>query len=257
MLDEHRENHLSRISTIWTMVREAHGDETKLINAAQVRMIDRYSGAVYRYLVAVLRDRDAADEVFQEFALKLTKGGFRNADRSRGRFRDYVKVSVLRLVKDHHRRRQRQDSLRGGGQSDDVEVADDAEPNDQRMEESFLTSCREELLGRTWQSMKSLEQQSGQLLFTVLSYRSNHPEKRSQQMADELNDRLQPDKPLTAAGIRKTLERARVQFADRLLDEVIETLDSSDPNEIEQELIDLSLHAYCSHAWQRRYEKRD
>ena len=80
------------------MVHQAHGENTAEIIAAQGHIIDRYSGAVYRYPLAALRDRDAADEVFQEFALRLVKGGFRNSDQRRGRFRDYVKFDGERFT---------------------------------------------------------------------------------------------------------------------------------------------------------------
>jgi hypothetical protein len=47
-----------------------------------------YHRAVHRYLLGALRDEDAAEELFQEFALRFVRGDFRWADRGRGRFRD-------------------------------------------------------------------------------------------------------------------------------------------------------------------------
>ncbi len=251
MSSNDHDDHLSRITTLWTMVRKAHGENASEINDAQSRIIERYSGAVYRYLLAVLRDQDAADEVFQEFALRLVRGGFRNANQERGRFRDYVKVAVLRLVTDHHRKRQR--DAKCGALGD--EYRDVPEHNielDDDSEQAFVASCRDEFLGRAWRALRAGEEQSGQLLFTVLDYRARHPDTTSQQVADALNRRLQPEKPLTAAGIRKTLERARVRFSDLLLDEVAQTLDDSESDAIEQELVDLELHSYCRSALARR-----
>src|ERR687891_2597361 len=96
--------HLSRIQTAWSMVRRAHGDHTA-VHDAQQSLLDRYGGAVRRYALAALRDEDAADEVFQEFALKFVRGDFGNADPHRGRFRAFVKTIVYRLIVDHQRRR--------------------------------------------------------------------------------------------------------------------------------------------------------
>jgi RNA polymerase sigma-70 factor (ECF subfamily) len=251
MSSSNHDDHLSRITTMWTMVRQAHGENSSEINAAQDRIIERYSGAVYRYLLAVLRDKDAADEVFQEFALRLVRGGFRKADQQRGRFRDYVKVAVLRLVTDYHRKRQR-DARRGTDNDELVELAEDAASPDPKSEQAFVASCRDEFLGRAWRGLKAIEEQSGQLLFTILDYRARHPDTPSQQMADELNRTLEPEKPITAAGVRKTLERARLRFADLLLEEVAQSLDEPDGAEVEQELIDLGLHAYCANALSRR-----
>ena len=77
--------HLSQIQTLWSVVELAHGDDTAM-QSAQQKMLDRYGGAVRRYALAALRDEDAADDVFQEFALKFVRGDFRAADPGRGRF---------------------------------------------------------------------------------------------------------------------------------------------------------------------------
>src|SRR5258708_40046852 len=66
--------------------------------------MDRYAGAVHRYLVSALGDRDAADELDQEFALRFLRGDFHRANPSRGRFRDFVKRSLRNLMIDYRRR---------------------------------------------------------------------------------------------------------------------------------------------------------
>src|SRR5262249_57514629 len=63
--------------------------------------------AVYRYLIGAVRDPDIADELFQEFALRLMRGAFRRADPRRGRFRDFLKTALSHLVTDHYRRQGR------------------------------------------------------------------------------------------------------------------------------------------------------
>ena len=98
--------HLSHIQTAWSMVRRAHGDHTA-VQSAQQALLDRYGGAVRRYALAALRDEDAADEVFQEFALKFVRGDFEGADPERGRFRAFVKTIVYRLIVDYQRRRKK------------------------------------------------------------------------------------------------------------------------------------------------------
>ena len=75
--------HLSQIQTLWSVVELAHGDHTAMASAQQ-KMLDRYGGAVRRYALAALRDEDAADEVFQEFALKFVRGDFRGAVPAKG-----------------------------------------------------------------------------------------------------------------------------------------------------------------------------
>ena len=246
MQDDER---ISRISTVWTMLREAHGEDANAAHLAVERTIERYSGAVYRYLLAVLRDQDAADEVFQQFALRVIEGAFHRADPDRGRFRDYLKVSVLRLVSDHRRRRQKDQRLQP---CDDAPGR--AEPAAQNIddEDVFQSSWSEELLSLAWRALLNVELESGQPFFTVLQHRARHPEASSVQMAADLTEELNPEKPYTDTGLRKILQRARQHFADLLIVEVQKSVESTDVMIIEQELIDLGLHSYCRSAIDRR-----
>jgi hypothetical protein len=43
--------HLSQIQTLWSIVRQAHGDQTS-VASAQKSLLDRYGGAVRRYALA-------------------------------------------------------------------------------------------------------------------------------------------------------------------------------------------------------------
>src|SRR5438046_847981 len=92
---------LSRIDTQWTVLYQAK-DPEEAARAAQARMLERYGGAVRRYLLAATRDEDAADELGQEFAVRFLRGGLRGANPDRGRFRDYVKGVLIHLVANYH-----------------------------------------------------------------------------------------------------------------------------------------------------------
>jgi len=82
MTPEEYSSRISRIETVWSLVRDAHQAEEVGVVQAQEALLQRYSGAIFRYLLGVLRDSNAADEVFQEFALKFVRGAFRNGIRS-------------------------------------------------------------------------------------------------------------------------------------------------------------------------------
>ena len=97
---------LSRISTLWTVVCQATDPEVA-VQAAQRRLLERYGGAVRRYLLAATRDGEAAEELFQEFAVRFLRGGLRGACPERGRFRDYLKGVLIHLVADHHQRKKK------------------------------------------------------------------------------------------------------------------------------------------------------
>ena len=59
------EDRLSRLETLWSVVYRAHGDETMDATAARHELMDRYGGAVRRYLRGALRNGNDADEVQQ------------------------------------------------------------------------------------------------------------------------------------------------------------------------------------------------
>ena len=98
---------LNEISTLWSVVLQANHDAAEAARLAQRRLLERYGGAVRRYLLGALRDPDAAEELFQEFALLLVHGDLRGADRQRGRFRDFVKGVLFHLIARHHREQKR------------------------------------------------------------------------------------------------------------------------------------------------------
>lgn len=244
---EDDELHLSRIPTAWSMVRRAHGDHSA-VQFAQQTLLDRYGGAVRRYALAALRDEDAADEVFQEFALRFVRGDFRNADPERGRFRAFVKTSVYRLIVDHQRRQKKRgregpmhSNIAEPAGSEDEAGADDA---------LFQASWRDELLARCWQKLADEEQRTGRPVHTVLRYRADYPELRSPELAEGLSKKL--GKPMNAGAVRVSLHRARELFADLLLAEVAESLTDDSLDGVEQELIELELLEYCRPALERR-----
>ena len=107
MPDPDIQQHLSDIATHWTMLRQAHGGGADEAAAARQALMERYCGAVFRYLLRKVRDASVAEDLTQEFALRFIQGRFERADRERGRFRDYVRGALFRLVQDHYREQAR------------------------------------------------------------------------------------------------------------------------------------------------------
>src|SRR4051794_22809659 len=179
--------HISRIQTAWSMVRDAHGDHTA-VQSAQQRLLDRYGGAIRRYALSALRDEDAAEEVFQEFALKFIRGDFGKADPERGRFRAFVKTVVYRLIVDYQRRKKKL-GREGAMHSNIAEPAAGADEQ-QGDDALFETSWRDELLARCWQKLADDEVESRKRYHTVLKYRVAHPDLRSPELAEGLSKEL-------------------------------------------------------------------
>jgi RNA polymerase sigma factor (sigma-70 family) len=246
-MDESEETQrLSRIQTRWSVVLQAHQGSGNNVTAAQQALLQRYLGAMYRYILAAVRDPYAAEELCQEFALQFVQGNFRRVDPERGRFRDYVKTVLFHLVANWRRRQNRQ------GLAYDAEVhepADDTSPAEPADKE-FLDNWREELLDRTWEALERIERQTGQLFHSVLRFRASYPDVKSEEMAKQLSQQLR--KPLTAAGVRQTIHRAREKFAELLLEEVARSLETTDVDRLEQELMDLELLPYCQAALAKR-----
>jgi RNA polymerase sigma-70 factor (ECF subfamily) len=236
---------LSRITTQWDIIFQAHADSPEEAAQAQAALVRRYGGAVRRYLLGALHDQDAAEELAQEFALRFLRGDFQRADPSRGRFRDFLKRALRNLMIDHLRRRRAQPRpLEGAPEpaADDPATAD--------FDRQFTSCWREELLSRAWQELASLQARSGQPYHTILRFRADNPELRSPQMADRLSWQL--GKSITPGGLRQALHVARGRFLGYLLDEVRGSLQDPTDEDLEEELGEVGLLEYCRPALRRR-----
>jgi RNA polymerase sigma factor (sigma-70 family) len=244
--DRELQQRLSRIHTRWSVIFQAHHGTDQAISAAQQALLERYGGAIYRYVLAAVRDAHVADELCQEFALQFIQGHFRRVDPQRGRFRDYVKTVLFHLVASWGRKQKKQPKGLG---CDLVEPVDKSAPAAEADQE-FISGWRDELLAKTWDALEHIEKETGQLYYTMLRFRAGHADVKSEAMAQQLGAVL--GKTLTAASVRQTIHRAREKFADLLLEEVARSLESTDVDRLEQELIDLGLLAYCQDALNKR-----
>jgi len=247
--EEQLRSRLSRISTVWTLLEKREplpGEQDH-----RAALIQRYQGAVYRYLLGATRDPDVADELFQEFALRFIQGAFHGVDRNRGRFRDYLRTVLIHLVCDHQKRQ------RNRPRPLDLDVSTPAVQPEQasEAEEQFRTSWRDELLARAWTSLAQAERAGGPPNYTLLRFRADRTNATTAEMAAYLTGQVRPEQPFTETGVRKMLQRARAQFAEALLDDVAHSLGYPAPDALEQELIDLDLLPFCRDALARRKER--
>ena len=246
MTQDERDRRLSSISTIWSALRQAHAGQPEVAAAAQRLLLERYGGAVHRYLLAALGDPSAADDLTQEFALCLVRGDFRQADPQRGRFRAYVKTVLFHLVSAYRKRQRKQPEPRPADSPALAGLGAPAEDSDR----AFNDSWRDQLLGRAWEALARARPP----FHAVLRFRAAHPKMPSHEMAERLGREL--GKPVTADWVRQTLRRARDLFTELLIDEVAHSLDAPTPEQVEDELRGLGLLAYCREALGRRDRKR-
>ncbi len=236
---------LSGISTLWSLVCQAHQGPDEAVTSARQQLLFRYGNAVKRYLRKVLHETDTADEVFQRFALRLLHGDLHGANPERGRFRNFVKGTLFHLIADYRKQQQR-----WPGPLPEEGAALAAGTDEGEGDRQFLESWCDELLARAWAALAEVEVQSGQPYHVVLRFRADHPEIRSPQMAEQLAAQL--GRPFTAAGMRQLLHRAREKFADLLLDEVWQALENPTLEQVQEELGELGLLEYCRPALERR-----
>lgn len=234
--------HLSRISTMWTMVFAAHGKDGGAAGPRE-QLLLRYCGAVYRYLVKIMGDQASADEVAQEFALSFLQGKFQHANPDKGRFRDYVKAGLFNLVRQHFNKR------KATGQLDSQAAEPAVAPEPLQSDQQFLDGWRDELLARAWDGLATVQKESGTPFHAVLQHKVQHPDEPSAQAAQTLSAQL--SKPFSAAGVRQILHRAREKFAEVLLDEIACSVETRDKERVEQEVLDLGLLPYCKDALDR------
>ena len=234
------DDRLSRIETQWTAVLRAHGAGTESARSVRDRLLIRYSGAVYRYLLGAVRDADAAADLCQDFAVRFLRGDFHRAAPDRGRFRDYVKVALINLVNDHHRARQ----------AGPKPLAVDAAAPEMPSEDDFLGGWRQSVLDQTWKALA----EANPTFHAVLLTRIENPEMPSGEMADRLTAQL--GKPMSAENVRKALQRSHAKFAELMLDQVAESLDEPTVDDLEAELEALDLLRYRRAMLDQRREEK-
>jgi RNA polymerase sigma-70 factor (ECF subfamily) len=232
------EHNLANTSTLWSLVTEANHGAEEAAQRARELLLERYKGAVHRYLLGALRDTNAADDLAQEFFLRFVRGDLRNAHPDKGRFRDLVKTTLFHLIVDYQRRQK--------ARPQPLPAADcgpaDEQANPLTSDEQFLDSWRQQLLSQTWKALRARDA----TYYNVLKMRAENNELSSAEMAERLHEQV--GHTVSAEWVRTRLKRARDQFADLLLDELAQAMDNPTRQRLEDELADLRLLAYCREA---------
>jgi RNA polymerase sigma factor (sigma-70 family) len=234
-------------TTAWTKVF-AGGKEGD--NALQARkdLLVRYHEAVYHYFLLKIRDPHDAGELYTNFALRLmeTPDLVKNATPEKGRFRHYLKAALHHMVIDYYRKRARDRKV----QPLTLDVAQHEGVAEEGGSTDFPPIWRQELLNQAWKALEKIEKKTRQLHYTVLRYQSDHPDLEAPQIAEQLSAKL--GRPFTHDGVRQTLHRAREKYAVLLLEEVERSMESPTLDDLEAELIDLQLLAFCKKALEKR-----
>jgi len=220
-------DNLTDLETSWTTIRNAHCPGP-VGQQAMRELIGRYHDAVERYLQLKLRDRNLADEVFQEFWTKLLTHKLAGADNNKGRFRDYLRTVLHRLIIDHFRTRKLQPLPPG-------DLLDPASPD-----ADYDRVWREAVIKRVWSRLDTYELNTPKNRYaTVLHLRVSNAKASIDELAIQLGE--QNGSKVTPEAFRKTLQRARAKFLELLVQELRETIHPAEPEDIEAEIFDLGL----------------
>jgi RNA polymerase sigma-70 factor (ECF subfamily) len=241
------EAHLSQFSTSWSALLAAHQGPADQQREARHRLLRVYERAVRGYLRAAVRDADAADELFNEFAVRLLRGDFRATDPDKGRFRSFLKTVLYHLVVDHRRRRARDRAADLSAVEEPPAPAGECEPDDDRQ---FLARWTDSLLETSRAALRDVEAVGGPPLAQVLALRTEHLGDTDDALAVRLAERL--GRPVEPGTFRRWLHLARRQFTDALVAEVAWTLADPSPEALADELQILGLLDRCRPALARR-----
>lgn len=219
----HRPPELGQISTQWFLVHEP------------VAFVRRYGRAIQRYLRAFLKNKYDAEEVAQDFFLAVSKYGFPRAKQDRGRFRDYLKVAVRNAALNFLRKKKNIKKLAVGLYQLRSRQGPHVIPD-----QEWILEWRECLLNRAWLTLEQHQNHSpANIYYTALRMAVADPTEDSETLAARAGTVL--GRTITAETFRKQLSRARRLFAEYLLQEVTQSLDTTTPELVEDELLDLGL----------------
>jgi len=218
---------IDAISTRWSLLRLAHGTHPDTTKARQMLVL-RYSSAVRRYVGAIVRQGDDADELAQEVVLRLMRGDFAGADPTRGRFRDFLKIAVRNMIHNHWAKssRRKTDTL-----------ATDPLTGDTERDAAWLGVWQKSVLDHALEGCREDESSSGS--YTLLKLRMQFPEATSEELAEKLSAKL--NVTIKPDSCRQMLRRARFKLAEALVEEIKNGLEDESPARVLEELAALGL----------------
>jgi hypothetical protein len=220
-----RNTRLDEISTDWAIVRDP------------ARFVMYYAPAIRRYLAALIRNPDHADEVAQDFFLGVVAHGFVRTRQAGGRFRDYVKAVIRNAALNFLHRRHAAKSA----DSSLLEAA--AQRYQASADQEWMAEWRRCLLDRARRALKQYQARlPGNLFHTVLGMVVDNPLEDTKTLAARTSALI--GRPLRAEAFRQQVSRARRTLVKFLLEEVTQTLDEPTAENVEVELIELGLWKY-------------
>ena len=211
---------VDEITTDWEIVRDPP------------RFVLRYASAIQRYVRGLIKNRHDAEEVAQDFFLRVSQQCFVHTRKEGGRFRDYLKTAVRHAALSFLKRRRASKPL----QASVLQAQDDAD-------QAWLAEWRRCLLDRAYQALKNHQDRSpGNLFHTALTMVVDYPRVDTKTLAAQTSALI--GRPISAEAFRKQVSRARFMLAKLLIKEIARTLHNPTPQQVKEELRELALWEY-------------
>ncbi len=213
---------LNRISTRWTAVNNP------------TLFVRRYGRAIRKYIATLIRDPNDAEEVEQDFMLRMVQKGFHTADSNKGKFRYYL-ITIVRNAAMQWLCRRNQMPMSAEG----MELV----PASVEAHTEWTSDWRKCIMKSAWKTLDKYQKRTtGNLFCTVLRVSAQYPEVDSTTLAKKVSEMT--GQHLTPEAYRKQLSRARKRFADLIVQEVARTLIEPTLEGIKDELNCLDLMKY-------------
>ncbi len=220
---------IDAISTRWSLLRIAHGSHPDTSKARQMLVL-RYASAVRKYVGAIVRKGEDADELAQDVVLRLMRGDFAGADPTKGRFRDFLKMAVRNMIHNHWAKQ---------GRRQMEALASDPSSSDQQREDEWLGAWQKTVLDHALNSCRDDDERNTGSTYQLLKLRMDHPDASSEQLAEMLSWKL--NTTIKADSCRQMLRRARLKLAQALIEEIENGLEEDSPARVLEELAALGL----------------
>jgi RNA polymerase sigma factor (sigma-70 family) len=229
---------LDEIATQWSLFYKAHQSALDTPSPARNTFALRYRSAIRKYVGAIVKDAQEADELTQEVLVRMLRGDFAGANPQRGRFRDLLKVAVRNLVRTHWSRKQRRSTV----------ILEEASLSDSNSEmragrDAMMAAWRQSILDNAMAALEAHQHaHPGTVQATLLRLRMEHPELDSEELAARLAECS--GKAIRVDCLRQQLHRARACFAQLLVKEVARSLVHPTAQRIDEELRETGLIQY-------------
>ncbi len=244
---------LDEINTQWSLMRLAVAGSFADPGPARQALALRYSGAIRKYIGAMVQNSQDADDLAQEVLVRILRGDFGGADPERGRFRDLLKVAVRNMARTYWSRSQK----RATADFDLNLLGDDSQQAEADRE--WQSTWQQTVLTMAWRALEDYQHEhAGCVAYTLLRLRTDHPDDDSEALAARLS--MATGRPFAAPATRQQLRRARLRYAQLLAEETARGLKDPSPERVEDELRELALLPYVQEFltadWRSRGELR-